>query len=322
MAVTRGLLVAVFGVVLLAAPPARAQQPATAENAALAEKLFQDARALMHERRFAEACAKLAESQRIDPGTGTLLNLGECFEKNGQPASAWATYREAEAAATRANEPARIRLASEKANALAKDLSYVVIEVDGAAWGKDGPPKNLVVTYDGKSVGTAGLGAPLPVDPGAHKVEAKAPGYKPWSRSVDVSLRATVKVPVARLERDPDYRPGLVDREKDASFGRAQRFLALGLGVVGLGAIGAGSWFGVDAIKTYDDADTNHCTKVRCTSVGSQLIDDSDDAATLSTFFLIGGAVALATAVVLYTTAPRGTASIKTAVLPGGGFRF
>src|ERR1700712_5045212 len=79
--------------------------PALAADAVTAEALFDEAKKLAAAGDFAKACPMFAEANRLDRGAGTLLHLADCYEKNRQSASAWATYKEAASAAQALNRP-------------------------------------------------------------------------------------------------------------------------------------------------------------------------------------------------------------------------
>ncbi|HET7542512.1 MAG TPA: hypothetical protein VFK05_21730, partial [Polyangiaceae bacterium] len=100
---------------------------AQASNAALAESLFREGKRLSSERKFAEACPKFAESYKLDPGLGTLLNLAMCHESEGKPATAWAEFSEASSRAKREGDTDRAQLADEHVRALEPKLAHVTI---------------------------------------------------------------------------------------------------------------------------------------------------------------------------------------------------
>src|SRR6185436_984215 len=68
---------------------------AQAGDPAAAEALFAAGRAAFDAGDYDSACAKFAESQRLDPAAGTLTNLAACNERRGRLASAWENWREA-----------------------------------------------------------------------------------------------------------------------------------------------------------------------------------------------------------------------------------
>ena len=71
-------------------------RPAAADAATVtAEALFRQGRDAMQRQDYETACARFAESNRLDVAAGTLMNLATCEEKLGRVATAWQHWREA-----------------------------------------------------------------------------------------------------------------------------------------------------------------------------------------------------------------------------------
>src|SRR5437763_3652209 len=113
----------------LATPPARANDPVAAQA------LFDEAKKLIAAGSYAPACLKLEESQRLDPGIGTLFHLADCHQRIGKTASAWAEFLEVAAQAKTSQQTEREKVARERASALESKLPRVVVNVGHAAPG-------------------------------------------------------------------------------------------------------------------------------------------------------------------------------------------
>lgn len=297
-----------FSVALLA-PGAWAQGAAPQ---AAAQALFEEGRRLMAAGEFAQACPKFAESQKLDPGAGTLVNLAACYERQGQTASAWVTYTEAKAAAERSGRKDWAGKAADKAAAIYPSLSKLSILVPATSQTPD-----LEVKRDGVVVGRGEWGVAIPVDPGPHVVEASAPGRQRWSNTVQVgSVSDQIAVTVPPLEgasgkatqvsSDAPPVPTTAPPAEGAAPGNTQRTAAWIVGGVGLVGLGLGAWFGVSALSKRSDAE-GHCDPGfgACDAQGVELLDGARNAATLSTVGFIVGGIATAGAVVLFVTAPK-----------------
>ncbi len=155
-------------------------QGTSTSNRMLAETLFREARSLMAEKRYDEACPKFAESNRLDPASGTLLGLAMCHEAQGKIASAWAEFQEVLALSRRGGRMDRAQFASERIGAIEPRLTRVTILASDGVEG-------LVLELDGVELGQAALGVATPMDPGLHRLTASAPGSKPWVHRFAIS---------------------------------------------------------------------------------------------------------------------------------------
>src|SRR3954466_6152226 len=155
---------------------------AFAQDKAAAEALFDQGVRLMKQNSFADACPKLEESERVDPAVGTLLYLGECYERVGKTASAWATFREAASLASTSNQADRARVASGRAQELEPKLSRLSVELAPDVASIPG----VVVRRGSQRIEPSLYGTPLPVDPGDYRIEVSAPGYETWATPIKV----------------------------------------------------------------------------------------------------------------------------------------
>ena len=150
------------------------------------------------------------------------------------------------------------------AAALAPELPHLRLDVPK-------PVPGLEVLRDGQGVDAALFGQSVPVDPGHHQLEARAPGHAPWQKTVSLEPRARLVVELPPLVPEADKTPALakpapapspeprpaalVSTEASAEPKRegsnALAWTALGLGGA---ALVVGAIFGVRAISKSGDA--------------------------------------------------------------------
>lgn len=299
-----------------AAPPRLPLQLVTAQRAAAAEALFDQGRRLMSTGRYAEACARFAESERVDHGVGTLLNLADCYEKNGQTASAWAGFRAVSAAASAEAQPDRERIAREREMALQPILARLTIAIP-----PQGLPAGTQVHRDGILLSRSLWGAPVPVDPGDHAVVVAAPGKLDYATTVHVSKRpgAAVVTRIPALQDRPAPPPGTPAPAAQNSSSRHPRATA-GLILLGVGAAGVtvGAIFGVRALGLKDDSSPFCRADDHCGTVGTALRESARASGTASTIAFAAGGALIAGGLALYLTAPDRRGITATAGLVGG----
>ncbi len=323
----RRLAAAGVGAALAVCASARARAAEPREQQ-LAQALFDDARHLMEAKRYPEACPKLAESQRLDPGGGTLLNLAVCHEKEGKYASAQAELQDALRQATKDGRKDRQDLARERLAVVDAKVPRVSVVVDAEA-----DVEGLEVRLDGLGLRRAAWGVALPVDPGLHRVEAGAPGAATWRSDVpvDAADRKIVRVPrlaagVAPVpavvpQAPPPPPPPPSEPLKEAPPSDKPRANPLFFGAVGVAVVGGvfATITGVLALSANSTA-KDGCDFARHVCMDQASIDAAGRARTMAWISTGALAVGVVGAIgILVLPATRAGARVGFAPSPGGG---
>ncbi|MBX3205901.1 MAG: hypothetical protein KF764_12580 [Labilithrix sp.] len=274
---------------------------ARAEDVSAADKLFEEANALASAGRYAEACPKLAESQRIEPAVGTQFNLADCEEHVGRTATAFALFNEVARIARAAGKFERERVAKERAASLAPRLANVRLVVHA-------PAPGLEVMLDGALVPREKWETPFPIDPGRHRVTASAPARTTWESTTEAVPAETVEVTVPELV-DPTPRPRVEERAPSSS----QRTIAIAVAGAAVAGIAVGAIAGAMSLSARSRAEES-CPAAtyafRCPTVdGTDQWNSATTAGNVSTVGFVIGGVALAGAAVLWFTAPSRAAA-------------
>jgi hypothetical protein len=249
---------------------------------------------------------------RAQERLGQLVRAREAYlkiTKETLPATAPQAFRDAQASA------------EQELRAIEPRIATLTLSVEGAEGATD-----LQVMIDGSPTPAALLGVPRPIDPGEHRIEAVASGFRGEPATVKL-LDGERKEVVLRLAKDPNAaaaQPAAaevpapappVDSAAAASndSGKAMRigsYVAFGVGALGLGA---GTYFLIDSRSKRSDADakTQECEArgpcLASNPLAGQIAELDDDASGSLTLSIVGfavGGVGIATGAALLLMSP------------------
>jgi hypothetical protein len=289
-----------------------------------ADVLFKDGRALLDQKKYDEACPKLAESQRLDPGAGTLLALALCHEGQGKTATAKRELEEAAALGRKNGREDLAKAAQKRAAAMEPTLSKLVIRMPQTE-----EAERYDVRCDGTAIAPADRGTPLAVDPGEHRVEVSAKGKVARSYVVRLSGAGSIEIVVDKLDdasvakhEKPKSDVNVLTTEpppadgETPSSGTGQKIIGWSLVAIGVGGLGTGAYFGGRALS--QQAEGRRAEGVEAHEAN----DRAKDSFKVSVMSVAGGTAALAVGIIMLITAPSAPSkksASTTRVVPNGG---
>jgi hypothetical protein len=261
----------------------------------------------------------LERSLAASPLIRTRGALALCYEAAGKYASAYNTWRAVaeQAAESGAAESATLKRAVEKTEQLVARITRMVFEPADS-------PTGLQVWLDGRLLAAGELNVPVPVDPGEHTVEAKAPERVDWKSTFQIAATQggeTRRLPIGPLApiepvhvdtppppaqpppAQPPPPPPVVQKPPPTP---PLRYAAVASASTGLVAVAVGTIYAFRARSKWNDARAHDCdSKGVChTNVGVELVNDAGSKATIATISFVAGAALIGGGAALWLLAP------------------
>ncbi|WP_437554895.1 hypothetical protein WME97_22935 [Sorangium sp. So ce367] len=282
---------------------------ARAEDKAGAVALFREAGALVDAGQASRACPKYEESLRLYDSVNTRYFLADCYERIGKMASAWAHFLEVAARVHASGDRVKEAKARERAAAVQPKVSRLSVVVEAAS------TPGLEVKRDGTPVGPGQWGVPMPVDAGAHVIQASAPGKRAWTAQVEVKPGGVTSTLVVRALEDD---PASSDAGDAGGAGGGRRMIALVTAGAGVVAVGVGAGLGFAAKSRFDES-RPFCNGDRCDRRGMDIRGSAVARANVATVVFGVGLAAIAGGGVLWLTAKSSTQGASLAISPAVG---
>lgn len=298
--IRRALVAAACGAEILVAFHASAQ---TLDPVAATE-LFSQGRDALKDGDVDRACPLFAESNRLDPKVGTLLNLGECEEKRGHFAEAMQAWQQAVNLAEATNDP-RGQVAADRLAELTPRVPRLTIRVS-----RDSPPGTRIYRDD-VELGEVMLGHPFPVDPGDHRIVAVGPDHTRRTFHVRLKEGDTTEISVTAKSVAPATSPSAGASAEPASPPPkpGRRTLAYVLGGVGIAGVATGLVTGAMLMSRKSTVDDHCAPDGACDPTGADAADSGKTLVPINTVAWAVGAVGLgAGAYFFFTSTPSSSA--------------
>ena len=241
------------------------------------------------------------------PAASTLLNIARCYEHEGKLALAWSAYQRALVLNRETQGEERKRALEDVARKGLAKIEPRLPRIKIAT--RDAAPPGLRVTHNGKDVPVALLGTVIPVDLGAQSISADAPGYEPFTTTVEVAEGKVVDVSIA------------LQTEAEAKGGRRIPVWAWAAGGAGIALLAGAAVFRADQAYV-EGKQSGICDgDVTKSCPPRELYDPTSDNTRKNRsngLFIglgIGGVAALGVAVVGIVTAPSSRARASSAAI-------